>query len=290
MADEEKKKSGGFGSKLLKVVLILAFYFVAALVATGYISGKREISEIIDINNITDQYFLLIFGLLTLLTFLWWLTKIGDKNDESSGAKITTKGKVKKYYDTNWLTEEELLKNPVYNYNVYENLKNFNKVGIPIRAEFKNGKLHVNMFGPIHALVIGSTGAGKTTQFVDPMMQILSETGKHPCLVVSDPKGEILSFHGNKLKRLGYRILVFDLHDPFKSTCWNPLARPYDLNYEACHLYDKVKTHNGDDPRHTNLVLASKMFYSEWWEIDGYAFGHLHYVFLLCHINGKPHS
>ena len=105
------------------------------------------------------------------------------------------------------------------------------------------------------------------------MVQILSETGKHPCLVVSDPKGEILEQHGNKLKKLGYRILVFDLRDPFKSTCWNPMTRPYDLNWEAIHLHDKVVTHSGDDPRRTNLILASKVFYTEWWELDGYAFG-----------------
>ena len=272
MADKEKKKSS-FGGKLLKLVLLLAAYFIIALIAAGFLSGKKEVGEMIDINNITSQYFLIVFGLLVLLSFLWWLTKLGDKKPESNGAKIVTKGKIKKFYDTNWLTEEELLKNPTYNYNLYENLKNFNKVGIPIRAEYKGGKLHINMFGPIHTLVIGTTGTGKTTQFVDPMVQILSETGKHPCFVVSDPKGEIMSLHGNKLKKLGYRLLVFDLRDPFKSTCWNPLARPYDLNYEACHLYDKVKTHIGEDPRKTSLILASKMFYSEWWEIDGYAFG-----------------
>jgi len=272
---KNEKKSGGFLSKLFVFVMLIAIYFLIALVIVGYLNGAEltEMSELIDVNNMTDSKFLYIFGGLSLLTLLLWLTKISSKKPEKKGPKQETKGKIKKFYDTNWLTEEELIKNPTYNYNLYTNLKNVNKVGIPIRAEYKGGKLHINMFGPIHTLVIGTTGTGKTTQFVDPMVQILSECGKHPCFVVSDPKGEIMSLHGQKLKKLGYRILCFDLAEPFKSTCWNPMTRAYEMNYEANHLFEKVKVHRNEDPRKTNLILASKTYYAEWWELDGYAFG-----------------
>ena len=275
MAEEEKKKKSFLGGLIGFLLTIIAFYLIA-IVGCGLIISKGDTSDIaalFDFNNMAHEYFLYIFGGLCLFRFLTWLIKLGDEPSSSSGASSKQTGKVKKFYDTHWLTESELRSNSSYNYTEYGNLKNMNKCGIPIRAEYKNGKLHVNMYGPIHALVIGTTGSGKTTQFVDPMIQILSETGKHPCFVVSDPKGEILENHGNKLKKLGYRILVFDLRDPFKSTCWNPMSRPYDLNYEACHLMDKVVTHVGEDPRRTNLILASKMYYNEWWELDGYAFG-----------------
>lgn len=279
MAEEKKeKKGGGFLGGFFKFILLIAVFFLISIIAVGVINakGNYELSNLIDINNISNEYFLYIFGGLTLVSLLIWLSKLSNSKpkDSKSEAKSVQKGNIKKFYDTHWLTEDELKSNPTYNYNEYGNLKNLNKVGIPIRAEYKGGKLHINLFTPpIHTLVIGTTGSGKTTQFVDPTVQILSETAKHPCFVVSDPKGEILQNHGNKLKKLGYRLLVFDLRDPFKSTCWNPMTRAYDLNYEACHIMDKVITHNGEDPRRTNLVLASKIYYTEWWELDGYAFG-----------------
>lgn len=268
---DEKKKTGPVG-KLFTLIIFVCIYFLVGIAGVGLMNGG-DVEEILDVNNMTDPNFVYIFGGLCLFSAVLWLSKASKPKVKKTEAKSETKGKVKKFYDTHWLTDKELETNPTYNYQLYSNLKNVNKIGIPIRAEYKNGKLHINSYGPIHALVIGSTGAGKTTQFVDPMMQILSESGKHPCIVVSDPKGEIMEMHSQKLKRLGYRVLCFDLRDPFKSTCWNPLARPYDMNYEANHLYDKVKVHQKQDPRKTNLILASKTYYAEWWEIDGYAFG-----------------
>ena len=211
--------------------------FLIALVGCGLIISKGDTSDVaalFDVNNMTSEYFLYIFGGLCIIRVLLWLTKLGDEKPSNSGAKSTQKGKLKKFYDTNWLTEEALRTNPAYNYNDYNNLKNVNKCGIPIRAEYKGGKLHINMFGPIHTLVIGTTGSGKTTQFVDPMIQILSETKAKPSLVISDPKGELYMQNVVKLKENGYDVQVVDLREPDKSSRWNPIERAFDY-YQRAH-------------------------------------------------------
>lgn len=272
MDDEKKSKSFAekLVGKLLRFILIIATFFLVSILAVGYIQNK---TLTFDINAMTNQYFLYIFGGLCLVYLLIWLSSLNKTKPESSGAKSVQKGKVKKFYDTNWLTEKELVSNPIYKFSEYSNLKNTQNIGIPIRAEYRNGKLLVNMYQNIHTLVIGTTGSGKTTQFVDPVMQILSESGKHPCFVVSDPKGEIYTNHSQKLRKLGYNVLVFDLREPFKSTCWNPMTRAYDLNQEAINLPKHVIIHRNEDPRKTNLKLASTMYYAEWYEFRGYAFG-----------------
>ena len=73
MAEEEKKKKGCAG-KIVTLALLTIAYFIVALVVSGFLAGKRDLSEIIDINNITSQYFLIIFGGLFLFTALGWLT------------------------------------------------------------------------------------------------------------------------------------------------------------------------------------------------------------------------
>lgn len=270
--DEKNSKStaekifGGF----IKFVLILGAFFLVSILVVSYIENK---TLSFDINAMTNTMFLYIFGGLTLLYLLIKLSAATKPKVENSGAKVVSKSKIKKFYDTNWLSEKELETNPTYMYTDYNNLKNSQKIGIPIRAEYKNGKLNINMYQNIHTLVIGTTGSGKTTQFVDPVMQILSESAKRPCFVVSDPKGEIHQNHSQKLKRLGYNVLVFDLREPFKSTCWNPMTRAFDLNQEAINLPKQVVVHHNEDPRKTNLNLASTTYYSEWYEFKGFAFG-----------------
>lgn len=270
--DEKKQKSGAekLLISLIKFFLTIGVFFIISVLIAGYIDSK-ELQ--FDVNVITNEYFLYIFGGLCLVYLLVKLSSATKTKPESSGAKVVNKGKIKKFYDTNWLTEKELVTNPAYKYCDYNSLKNSQNIGIPIRAEYKGGKLHINMYQNIHTLVIGTTGSGKTTQFVDPVMQILSESGRRPCFVVSDPKGEIHQNHSQKLKKLGYNVLVFDLREPFKSTCWNPMTRAYDLNYEAINLHKQVIVHHNEDPRKTNLKLASTMYYSEWYEFKGFAFG-----------------
>ena len=74
-------------------------------------------------------------------------------------------------------------------------------------------------------MIIGSTGSGKTTRYVNPTIQVLAHTQTKPSLVISDPKGELYQLHANMLAQQGYEIKVLDLRNPYASARWNPLNR-----------------------------------------------------------------
>lgn len=272
MADKEKEgKSAAekLGMGIFKFILAIVAIFVLAFVITSFISsGTLKFDESV----IMEGSFLTVLGLLFLVYLLVMLVGATKPKKEDSGARVKAKGKVKKFYDTNWLTPSQMKDIRQFTCCKYSELKNLNKCGIPVRAEANGGNLDVAMYDNIHTLVIGTTGSGKTTQFVDPVMQILSETSKKPCFVVTDPKGEIYDNHSEKLRKKGYNVLVFDLREPFKSTCWNPMTRAYELNQRALNLDKMVRIHSNEDPRRTSLKLTANAYYAEWYEIDGYAF------------------
>lgn len=277
MADEEKKK-GGFGKRFKTIlgafIVGLITVFICSYVGTCLILyGTIKFDDITGV--LQEPNFKTIFVVAFAIIFVAMLIILSEHkfdSGSSSSAKVKTKGGMKKFYDTNWLSLEELRTNKDFKFHYYEDLHRSDNVGIPIRAELIKGKLEVNMYKPIHTLVIGTTGSGKTTQFVDPTMQILSESKAKPCIVVTDPKGEIYDNHSQKLRKNGYRVLVFDLKEPFQSSRWNPLTRAYELNERACNLNKEVVVHHNDDPRDFGLKCTSDTYYSEWYEFDGFAF------------------
>ena len=254
MASDKERKSNAFVSfiKFLIFGAIAAFagaYVLSSFVATGTFTFSLEVFS----NATFGTTFTVV---LVLLVFIFLLnisddgsTKLFGSKSSSSKAKIKNKDGKDKFYNTEWMSIKTLRTDPQFMYHTYDSLSKSNKIGIPIRAELINGKLNINMYKSIHTIVIGTTGAGKTTQFVNPTMQILSESAARPCLVITDPKGEIYDLHSAKLRKKGYRILVFDLKEPFQSSCWNPMTRAYELNMRALNLNREVKVHHGDDPR-----------------------------------------
>ncbi len=275
MADGEKKANSfakKFLSKLFGLIGSVLLVAIVGIMIASYTTYGGEIR--FDTELLFNQTFLIVFVVGILFLALFFLTNLTkDKSKESNGAKIRNKGGIKKFYDSKWVTPEELRTNSRYKFHYYSDLSKSSNIGIPIRAQVHNGRLLVNMYKSIHTLVIGATGAGKTTQFVNPTIQILSESHAKPCFVVTDPKGELYTLHSEKLRKRGYRIIVLDLKEPFKSTCWNPMTRAYELNQRANNLEKEILVHRGDDPRSfKHLRLASSAYYSEWYEFDGVAF------------------
>lgn len=110
--------------------------------------------------------------------------------------------------------------------------------------------------GESHTLVIGATGSGKTSGFVDPTMVHLMK-GRES-MIITDPKGEIYEHHSAKLKELGYQIIILNFREPQKGNCWNPYDLPYAYHKEgnfdkANELLNDLATNivvdgQGDDP------------------------------------------
>lgn len=72
-----------------------------------------------------------------------------------------------------------------------------------------------------NVVVIGGTGAGKTTGFVLPN---LLQIGAGADRIVVDPKGKALEETGQTLAEAGVDIRVFDTVNRSRSDVWNPLA------------------------------------------------------------------
>lgn len=71
----------------------------------------------------------------------------------------------------------------------------------------------------LNALVIGSSGSGKSRYFVMPNLYQANTS-----YVVTDPKGEVLAATGDELKRRGYELRCLNLVDFGRSDTFNPLA------------------------------------------------------------------
>ena len=78
-----------------------------------------------------------------------------------------------------------------------------------------------------HNLVIGSTGSGKTTAIIYPLIEILSKHGES--MIITDPKGELYEKKSNMLRAKGYNIVLLNFRDPGRGNAWNPLSLPYNL-------------------------------------------------------------
>ncbi len=94
--------------------------------------------------------------------------------------------------------------------------------GVPIYAEKRKDDIEIVLKEPIHTLLVGSTGTGKTTAYVSPTIEILSKTKTKPSMIITDPKGELYAKHANSLQDQGYKVEVIDLADVYHSTQWNP--------------------------------------------------------------------
>lgn len=125
--------------------------------------------------------------------------------------------------NSRFLTKREIACNDGFTVTEFDGLKDV-KDGLLISADRKGkkGDMTVTLHNPIHALLIATTGAGKTSTYISPFIEVASRTSTKPCMVVTDPKGELYERHANTLKKNGYKVHVIDLTMTYRSTLWNP--------------------------------------------------------------------
>ena len=123
--------------------------------------------------------------------------------------------------NSHFMSKKELRRNDGYTSVKFSELSQVAD-GVPLHAEKRNDDIEVILKQPIHTLVIGATGTGKTTTFVSPTIEILARTKTKPSIVVTDPKGELYGKHAATLRREGYNVSLIDLADIYRSTKWNP--------------------------------------------------------------------
>lgn len=149
------------------------------------------------------------------------------------------------------------------------------KDGIPVYAVFnkKKKELELNLASPMHGLVIGATGSGKTTTFINPMIQILGRSSAGSSMICTDPKGELFQLHSGMLSERGYKVMVLDLRDPYSSFRWNPLGDIYD-RYQLYLEAGKGIFQCESDVRESGLELANDIgaYGDVWYEYKGKAY------------------
>ena len=127
---------------------------------------------------------------------------------------------------------------------VYEELNKVTTDGIPVRAVLdKKNHLQVNFYPGAHSLVIGATGSGKTTTFINPMIQLLASTAAGSSMIMTDPKGELFDLHSAYLESRGYKVLLLDLRDTYSSSRWNPLEGIWNLYQEYVAAGKDIRLH-----------------------------------------------
>ena len=259
--------------RILLFIPIIGVCYLLGLVLTYFLTYGGE--GAFDIGLLSQGAFtmvpVIVGGGLYLIYFFNKLLDTSKPDKAKPGSKNKEGKEVSQFFDSRWITEKELKTEKKFMFTTWSSIGN-SKDGILLRSELKKNNLEINMYKPIHALIIGTTGTGKTQKYIAPTIQIMSSTKTKPSFVIADPKGELYENNSHKLREEGYEVKVFNLRQPFSSVKWNPLDNAYMIYHKAHHLHDFVKVHSGVNPADLNLKIISSEYNYEWYEYDGVAY------------------
>ncbi len=154
--------------------------------------------------------------------------------------------------NSRFLTDQE--RDKYFPKHTYSQLNSVKKDGIPVRAVLdKKNALQVNFLPGAHSLIIGATGSGKTTTFINPMIQLLASTAAGSSMIMTDPKGELFDLHSGYLVSRGYKVLLLDLRDTYSSSRWNPLDGIWDMYQDYVEAGKGIKFHKDDMSKYPDL-------------------------------------
>ena len=245
--------------KLRNSFFIILATFVLGLIIS-YATGKTE-----NVLTNTTTIVCLAFGVLAAMAYLLTTARSYGSNSSGYVGKTQSGKEMGQHYEARFVTENELLTNPVFMPTTWRQLPKVKKTGVMIRSLYKNGTMHINMYNPIHTLIIGTTGSGKTTFVLDPAIRVYAHSGEKPCMVITDPKGELYNNHSIQLREEGYRIITIDLRNPYSSTRWNPMENSFVMYQRAHHLEEEVKVYKGAKPNAVGGFKEIVKEYSDIW-------------------------
>ena len=266
---------------LMTVYSFLIVGVIFSLLMYAVISSSFDFSDMnwrrIFMDFISDKLF---YTLLLLSMVLFLTGYYGFINRAELGELIASlMGKEKlnrveaNLENSRWMTDVE--RDKIFTSCKYSELAGMKKDGVPIRALFDGkGDMKITFNSPCHGLIIGSTGSGKTTTFINPMIQLLGASGAGSSMIMTDPKGELFSLHSKFLKERGYDVKVLDLRDAYHSYRWNPLEPLWDAYQEYLGAERAAFQHENDKVEESGLILTAKPeeYGDVWFEFKGKAY------------------
>ena len=181
-------------------------------------------------------------------------------------------------FDSKFISQERLKNDPELIYTTWNNLPSLKKTGFVFRNKQVGSHYEVNMKAETHALVLGTTGTGKTQVLANPTIRILAHSAQKPSLVMTDPKGELYDDNARVLREEGYKTIVLNLNDPYASSMWNPMEIAFRVYQRAGNLAKEVKKFSNCTPedmgykRFNDDVLKGATYGDTWYGFDGKAF------------------
>lgn len=241
----------------------------------------------------TNIYALIIAGCGLLGGFAWGISMKSkkDKSDKNKGETATGE-KMDVETDSSYATPAGIKADPDFISTTWDKLPTVQKTGFPFRYKLEGahqvekdgyktnvgGTYNVSMKYETHALVIGTTGTGKTQIFANPTIRILAHSAEKPSIVMTDPKGELYADNANILRKEGYNVVVLNLDDPYSSSRWNPMEPAFRLYQRAGNLASEVKKFSDCKPSDvgyktfTPEQLNGVEYGSTWYGFEGKAF------------------
>lgn len=266
----------------LKLALIFGLIFAVVGFgigfALGYFFGDKK--DIMDALFNPNQPFSLVGAGIGAVIGIF-LGLVGRKRKQTSGkntGKTTDGEETDIAYDSKFISPEQMRTDKELIHATWNTLPTLNKTGFVFRMKQSGGKYEVNMKPETHALVLGTTGVGKTQLLANPTIRILAHSGQKPSMVVTDPKGELYADNAAVLKEEGYKIVVLNLNDPYASSMWNPMEIAYRTYARAGNLAKEVKKYSNISPEDAGFakfkseLLNGAEYGDVWYGFEGKAF------------------
>ena len=259
------------------LIIILISTILGYAIGVGITFAQDANMEIVE--RFTNQLALIFLGVGFIAGCGFSLSLKPSKEKKTKNEGETAKGdKMEIAHDARFITAKELRGDPELLFTTWQQLPTVTKTGFVFRNKIVGGRLEINMSKESHALVIGTTGTGKTQVLADPTIRVFAHSGEKPSMIIADPKGELYEDNYNILKKEGYNIIVLNLENPYASSKWNPMETAFRTYEKATNLEKEVKKFSNCTPesvgykKFSDEELRGVKYTDTWFGFEGKAF------------------